>query len=73
MSEGAGRGAERIGLVAGAVVLLASMLFLGLSGMHGLGIAVALIAIIVAKTLYLRSSEATERKDRASEDTGRPD
>lgn len=55
VSAGGGRHLERLGLVAGGVALLASFLFIGLTEHRALGIALGILAIVLAKTLYMKS------------------
>ncbi len=63
MSDRCGSPRELLGLVAGGAALLGAFLLIGLTEQRALGIALGILAVVLAKFLYMKSPEDFDGDD----------
>lgn len=70
LRESRNRRIEAIAYLLGGALILGAFLFLGFSGVRSLAIVVALVAVVIARYLYVSLPERLERTDNPQDETG---
>ena len=63
MSDRGGSPRELLGLVTGGAALLGAFLLIGLTEQRALGIALGILAVVLAKSLYMKSPGDSDGDD----------
>lgn len=70
MTKSGSRRIEVIAYLLGGALVLGAFLFLGFSGARSLAIVVALVAVVIARYLYVSLPERLDRTDNPQDGTG---
>ncbi len=70
LTKSGSRRIEVIAYLLGGALVLGAFLFLGFSGTRSLAIVVALVAVVIARYLYVSLPERLDRTDNPQDGTG---